>query len=162
MFHPLVQQIQDILKQHNVWFETFTHDPVTTSEEAAALRVGYTIEQGAKALIIQIKLRGGERQFIMCVLPGNRRVVSKKIREMTQSSEIRFATKEEIGSLVEGLVRGAVPPFGNLFGLPVYIDTHLLKNEKIIFNAGDREFSLGMYLKDYLEIVQPHIEKFAE
>src|SRR5579872_534832 len=144
MYHPLVNQIQDLLKKNNIWFETFEHEAVTTSEEAAALRVGYSIEQGSKALIIQIKLRGGEKKFIMCVLPGNRKLVSKKVREMTQSTEIRFATEEEIGTLVAGLVRGGVPPFGNLFGLQVYVDTHLLQNEKIIFNAGDRKFSLAM------------------
>lgn len=162
MYHPLVQQIQDLLTKHNFWFETFQHAEVRTSKEAASLRVGYGIEQGSKALLIKTKLRGGGSGFIMCVLPGDQRINGKRVREISGAIEIRFATEKEIDELVKDLVPGAVPPFGNLFGLLVYVDKSLLANEKIIFNAGDRKFSIGMYLKDYLEIVSPTVADFVE
>ncbi|NIA02454.1 MAG: hypothetical protein GWP15_03650 [Nitrospirae bacterium] len=51
-YHPLVNQIVEALKNNECWYETFEHEPVRTSEEAAKIRTGYTLEQGAKALII--------------------------------------------------------------------------------------------------------------
>jgi hypothetical protein len=50
MEHPIHQQITDLLRQHNCWFEEFFHEAVRTSEEAAKTRDGYTLRQGAKAV----------------------------------------------------------------------------------------------------------------
>jgi len=50
-----------------------------------------------------------------------------------------------------------VPPFGNLFDIEVIVDPQLFENEKIVFNAGDKSFSVGMYSKDYLQLVDPQV-----
>ncbi len=160
MYHQLVTAIQELLREKGVWYETFEHEEVRTSEEAAKLRHGYSISQGAKALILKAKLRNGEKKFIMCVLPGDRRLSSSRVKSVTDAKEIRFATQDEVYRITNGVVPGGVPPFGNLFGLDVYVDATLLKNEKIVFNAGDRRFSIAMYAKDFTALVSPIIKNF--
>lgn len=157
-YHPLTQTIQDLLTHHHCWFETFEHGPVRTSEEAAKVRLGYTLAQGAKALIIRLKFSKKDKKFVMLVVPGDRKFDSQKVAELFGCKDIRFATPEEVGEITSGVVPGGVPPFGNLFGLEVVVDPSLLKNEKIIFNAGDRSFSIGMKSSDYQKVVQPRVE----
>lgn len=159
-YHQLVTTIQELLKEHNMWYEAFEHTPVKTSEEAASLRTGYTIQQGAKALLLKVKPRGDKTKFIMCVLSGDRRLSSARVKSEIDLKEIRFATQDEVYRITDGVVPGGVPPFGNLFGLDVYVDATLLQNEKIVFNAGDRRFSIAMLSKDYVDLVEPVIKNF--
>lgn len=154
MYHPVVEQIKTLLKENNCWFETFEHEPVRTSEEAANVRTGYTLSQGTKALIVRMK-KGGEKSFVMIIVPGDKKFDKVKVKEVLQSNDIRFATEDEVAELTGGIQVGGVPPFGNLFGLPVFVDPHVLENKKVIFNAGDRRFSIGMKAEDYKRLVNP-------
>ncbi len=156
-YHKVVKQIIDILTDNHCWFETFEHEPVSTSEEAAKVRDGYSLAQGAKAIIIRAKMAGGEKKFIMLVLPGDCRFASDKVKKATGAKDLRFATEEEINTVADGVQIGGVPPFGNLFSLPVFTDQKVFDQEKIIFNAGDRRFSIAMYSKDFKNIVNPQI-----
>lgn len=160
-YHPTVENIKKLLTKHSCWFETFEHAPVRTSEEASKIRTGYTIQQGAKAIIARVKEPNKGKRFVMFVLPGDRRFVVEKIADPFNLVDIRFATEEEVGTITNGVLPGGVPPFGNLFNLEVYVDESLLKNEKIVFNAGDRCFSIGMKSSDYCNLVAPRIGSFT-
>ncbi len=155
-YHPVVAQIIALLKQRGCWFETFAHEPVRTSEEAANVRSGYALRQGAKAIILRVKANS-EQKFIMLVLPGDARFDAKKVKVLVQSKDIRFATEEEIATITGGVQPGGVPPFGNLFHLEVIADPTLLENETIIFNAGDKRFSVAMKSADYQSLVKPRL-----
>jgi prolyl-tRNA editing enzyme YbaK/EbsC (Cys-tRNA(Pro) deacylase) len=156
-YHPLTEKIKKILTDRGCEFETFEHEPVRTSEEASKVRTGYTIEQGAKALITKVKKTGEGKIFVMFVIQASKRFDTAKIKEQFGLSDIRFATEEEVSKLTDGVLPGGVPPFGNLFGLPVYVDHGLLTQKRIVFNAGDRSFSIGMKTEDYIAIVGPII-----
>ncbi len=160
-YHVVVQKIKDLLEKNGVWFETFEHRPVRTSEEAARIRPGYSLKQGAKAIIVRIKAKGGVRFYSMLVLPGDMRFDSEKVKELLGAKDIRFATEEEIKQITGGVETGGVPPFGNLFNLRVIVDPELFKNEKIIFNAGDRRFSIAMKSNDYRNIVNPEVQNLV-
>ena len=158
-YHKTVTDILNLLKKNGCWFETFEHEPVVTSEEAAKLRHGYSLSQGAKAIIVKIKNSAGENEFVMLVLPGDKKFSGSKVKKLLGYKELRFATAEEILKLTNGIQIGGIPPFGNLFKIRVFVEKALLENEKIIFNAGDRSFSVAMKAKDYLEIVEPEVEE---
>ena len=160
MGHPIHLQITDLLRQHNCWFEEFTHAPVRTSEEAAALRDGYTLQQGAKAIIIRAKIPNEGKKFVMLIMPADQKFDSAKIKQVLGCKDVRFATEEEVEEITKGVKPGGVPPFGNLFGLEVISDTSLYDNEKIIFNAG-RTISIGMKSADYRKLVQPKVEEIT-
>jgi prolyl-tRNA editing enzyme YbaK/EbsC (Cys-tRNA(Pro) deacylase) len=97
----------------------------------------------------------------MLVIPADLRFDNKKVKEILSAKDIRFATVDEVHEVTGGVEPGGVPPFGSVFNLEVIVDKKLFDNEKIIFNAGDRSFSIGMFSKDYLEIEKPRIENFA-
>ena len=160
-YHPLANQIVQILKENKCWYETFEHEPVRTSEEAAKIRTDYTLEQGAKALIIRIKTLDKEKFFVMLVFPAHMKFDKEKVLELFSAKDIRFMTVEELSSLSEGLEPGGVPPFGNLLDLKVVADKSLFDREKIIFNAGDRGFSVAMKSEDYRELVEPQVEEIT-
>lgn len=155
-YHPLTEKIKSLLLENNYWFEDFEHEAVRTSEEAAKVRTGYSLKQGAKALIVRIKING-EKRYVMLVVPGDVKFDKKKVQEVLHAKDMRFATEEEVSQITEGVKVGGVPPFGNLFGLNVIADTSLFDNEKIIFNAGDRRYSIAMKSEDYKNLINPKI-----
>ena len=156
-YHNVVSKIAELLESGGYWFETFEHEPVRTSEEAGKVRTGYSLAQGAKAMIVRVKKSTTDKSFVMLVLPGDRRFDFAKVKRLFEARDIRFATEEEVIKLTGGVLPGGVPPFGNLFDLPVVADPLLFENEKIVFNAGDRCFSVAMKSADYQKIVGPRV-----
>lgn len=156
-YNKTVNEIKKLLTDNNSWFETFEHAPVRTSEEAAKIRKGYSLGQGAKAIIIRVKISGEGKKFVMLVIPGDLRFNNDKVKQLFNAKDIRFATEEEVADLTGGILPGGVPPFGNLFNLEVIVDPKLMENEKIVFNAGDRCFSIAMKREDYKKLVKPKI-----
>jgi Ala-tRNA(Pro) deacylase len=154
--HPIAQRITGLLDQHKCWYETFEHEQVRTSEEAAKLRPNYTLEQGAKAILLRVKVPSVGKKFVMLVLPGSQKFDSAKVKPLLHSNDIRFATEEEVDIITGGVKPGGVPPFGNLFDIEVVCDKKLFESEKIIFNAG-RNYSIGMKSEDYKMLVSPLI-----
>lgn len=156
-YHPITQQITALLQAHHAWYESFEHEPVRTSAQAAELRHNYTLHQGAKAILLRVKINKAEKFFVMLVIPGDMQFDKVKVKKFFRARDIRFATEQEVGELTGGILPGGVPPFGNLFNLRVIVDPKLFENEKIIFNAGDRSFSVAMLAQDYARIVKPEI-----
>jgi prolyl-tRNA editing enzyme YbaK/EbsC (Cys-tRNA(Pro) deacylase) len=156
-YHEVTDKIRGLLTANNYWFESFEHEPVRTSEEAAKIRTGYTLQQGAKTIIVRVKKSESDKKFVMLVFPGNLRFDNDKVESLFSTKDIRFATEEEVSNLTGGVQPGGVPPFGNLFELEVVTDPKLFENAKIIFNAGDRSFSIAMKSRDYKKLVNPRI-----
>jgi len=150
VFDRLVQ----LLTSRETEFDVTRHAPVYTSEQAAAVR-GVPLCSGAKALICK-----ADDRFAMVVIPADRRLASKQIREANGWRKLRFATREEVFALT-GLAPGAIPPFGSLFSLTTFCDSGLADNTTIHFNAGDHTISIGMRAADYLQVEQPVVGAYA-
>ncbi len=159
--HPIMERILTALREHGMWHETFEHKAVRTSEEAAGVRSGYGLHQGAKALIVRARVANEGKRFLMLVFPADRRFDRDTVKALLNAKDIRFASEEEVGELTGGVKPGGVPPFGNLFGLDVITDPALFENERIVFNAG-RTTSIAMRSADYRELVQPRIAEITE
>ncbi len=142
------------LEEAGVPFDVIEHAPVRTSEEAARVR-GTALEDGAKALVVQT----GDRA-VHCVLPAHRRIDNAALRTILGTRTLRFATPEELLKLT-GCMPGAVPPFGNLFDLPVFVDEELAGRERIVFNAGSNEVSVTMRGADFLRLAGATVRRFA-
>ena len=148
MSASVFEQLQQRLQTGGIAFTVLRHEPVYTSEQAAAVR-GVPLASGAKALV----LKAGE-SFVMAVVPADRKLDSKKARTALGSRSVRFATREEVDQLT-ALQPGSIPPFGSLFGLPTWCDPALGENVSINFNAGDHSISVQMSYADYVAIEQP-------
>jgi len=160
--HKCVNKIKSLIEQNNMWFDYMEHEPVRTSEEAAKIRPDkYTLSQGAKALIVRIKEYGGNKYFAMFVVPGNLKFNYENAKELLNAKDIRFATEKEVSEITEDIKIGGVPPFGNLFGLPVLADEKVFNNKIIIFNAGDKRASIVLHTDDYKKLVNPQVVKLT-
>lgn len=156
-YHPVAQKIIDLIKANNCWFETFEHEEVKTSEQAAQTRPGYTLHEGAKAMIVKVYKTKTDSEFVMLVFPADKKFDSKKVVSSLGVKNLRFATEAEVEELTGGVQIGGVPPFGNLFNLKIYADLSLFENERMVFNAGDRCFSVAIKSSDYKVLVNPQI-----
>jgi len=147
MAATVFERVQEKLQQAGVPFTVLRHAPVYTSEEAAAVR-GTSLASGAKALVV----KAGE-EFVLLVLPADRKLDSRKARTALGVKALRFATREEVEQLT-GLQPGSIPPFGSLFGLPTCCDPALAENAFINFNAGDHAISVQLAYADYVAFEQ--------
>jgi Ala-tRNA(Pro) deacylase len=142
------------LREAGVSFRVVEHAPVFTSAEAARVR-GTAVEAGAKALV----LLAADRP-VHVVLQGHRRVDNARVRAALGTRTLRFATPAELLALT-GCVPGAVPPFGNLFGLPVLADAGLAARDAIAFNAGSNSVSVLMGGPDFLRLSGARVAELA-
>ena len=147
------EKIKAMLEEHKVKYDLSTHKPVLTSEEAAAVR-GVSVESGAKAMLLKDtgkKLTLEGVPFYLAVLSASKRFSSKTFKKLINCKSIRFATPEEVLTTT-GCLPGAVPPFGRMFGLPVWVDRSLGREASINFNCGLRTHSMAMSYADYFKV----------
>lgn len=148
MSATVFDRLHEKLKAAGVAFTVTRHQPVYTSEEAANVR-GAPLASGAKALII----KAGD-EFLMLVVPADRKMDSKKVKTALGVKSLRFADRAEVEQLT-GLQPGSIPPFGSLFNLKTHCDPALGQNEVINFNAGDHAISIGMKHAAYVAVENP-------
>jgi Ala-tRNA(Pro) deacylase len=151
---PVTERLRHWLREAGVAFEVLEHEPVRTSEEAARVR-GTRLEQGAKALVVR-----ADDRFLHCVLPAHLKADNGALRAIAGTRRLRFATRDELLELT-GCEPGAVPPFGNLFGLPVLLDEALCASEQVAFNAGSNAVSIVMRCDDLVRVSGATVCRFA-
>ena len=144
------QKIITFLQGKHVTYEALEHEPVFTSEQAAVVR-GTKLHQGAKALLFKAK-----NDFVLVVMPADKKGDSKKIKEVLGVKDLRFATPGEVKDLMDCEI-GACYPFGGIIGIRTLVDQGLADNEFIAFNAGDHTKSLKIAYKDYIQATEPEL-----
>jgi len=147
------KRILEHLDTLGIPYEKLEHGPVTTSEAAAGARAS-RIEEGAKALIVK-----ADDGYYHLVISAALRVDNKKLRKIVGTKRVRFATAEEVWDMT-GCRPGAVPPFGNLFDLPVLMDDALLAEETVYFNCASHTVSLRMKREDLVRATNATVADF--
>ncbi len=109
----------------------------------------------AKVVIVKV-----ENRFMMTVLPASWLVDLHRLRDVFQTHHVRLATEEEIKGLFPDCELGAMPPFGSLYGLDVYVDRSLTEDEHIIFQAGTHSEAIRMRYADFAALVFPAVAEF--
>ena len=150
----LHQKLINYLDENLIKYQHLEHVEVKTSEEAAKVR-GTRLEQGAKALLMFT-----DSNPVLIVMPASQKLNNAAFKTQFKVKDLRMATPEEVLE-VSGTQIGAVPPFGNLFGVKVFVDNGLLINEDIAFNAGLRTQSIIMKSVDFVKLVNPAIGDYA-
>ncbi len=149
------KDITTLLDESHIIYKTYQHEAVFTSQDAAKVR-NTNMHQGAKALIMY-----ADGNPIMVVVPGDMKVDTKGFKELYQVRDLRMATSEEVEQVTCVLI-GAVPPFGNIFQIPLYVDQRLRENEEIVFNAGEHTKSIQMKETDFEKVAKPIVGEFTK
>ena len=150
------QQILDLLSRNGIEYSALQHAETPTSEDSARVR-GEPLSIGGKALVLKFREASeNEAEFAIFVMSASRKLHTKSIKNEFGSKNVRFATKEELAELTNGLVPGSVPPLGRpIIDLDLFVDTSITENEKIGFNCGSLTDSIFMSRADYIELVAP-------
>lgn len=143
------------LDENNVKYITVTHSQAFTAQQVAA-SAHIKGQNMAKSVIIKINGR-----LAMAVLPANYHVDFQLLKEVSGSENVELAQESEFKEKFDDCELGAMPPFGNLYGLDVYVASNLTKDEEIAFNAGSHSDLIKMAYSDYVRLVKPKVVKFS-
>ena len=97
----------------------------------------------------------------MAVLPASYHVDFNMLKEVTGEENLRLAFESEFRDVFPDCEVGAMPPFGNLYGMPVFMAESLVQNEEIAFNAGTHTEVIRMSCNDFMRLVEPRILRFS-
>ena len=111
----------------------------------------------AKVVMLEVDSR-----LVMAVVTGSQKVDLSTARASLKARQVRLATEDEFISRFPGCEIGAMPPFGNLFDLPVCVDPAVTMDESIYFNAGNHVQTVQLRYKDFQSLVQPRVVRLAE
>ena len=151
-----VEKIQELLKAKGIQFTLTVHEPVFTSEQAARVR-GVELKTGVKAML----LVNGKKEFVLALVPGDKRIDMKKISGLAGKGRLSFAKPADVVEKTH-CEPGSVPPFGNVWGVQVYADRGLLESGEVNFNCGLHTHSIAMQSKDLIVVLQPMMGEFAQ
>ncbi|MCK9276184.1 MAG: YbaK/EbsC family protein [Syntrophales bacterium] len=149
------KHLREFLESNNISYSIVQHEEAYTAQETAK----YTHIPGRKlAKTVMIRLDG---IMSMAVLPASHRIDFNRLRNITGASEVELASEEEFANMFPGCEKGAMPPFGNLYGMDVFADNHLFEDQHIAFNAGSHTELIRIELSDFRKLVNPIILDFT-
>ena len=151
----IAERVRELLDANDVEYEVLHHRRDYTASEAAA-DTHTPGRQFAKAVIVHVA--GG---FAMAVLPSHHVVDTERLSFALGGKEVRLASEEEIGKLIPDCEEGAIPPFGNLYGMPVYVSPGLATSESITCVAGSHADAIRLPWRDYARLVRPRALDFS-
>ncbi|MCP4294649.1 MAG: YbaK/EbsC family protein [Proteobacteria bacterium] len=147
----LSTKLKNCLEEHHIWYNSIKHSIAYTSQEIAE-QTHVSGKEFAKTLIIK-----QDSKLVMVVIPADRRLDLKKLKKNLGATNIELAAEEEFRELFPDCEMGAMPPFGNLYGMDVYLAKAMVEGEEISFNAGTHSDIVKLSFEDYAKLVHPII-----
>jgi Ala-tRNA(Pro) deacylase len=150
-----VKKLKAFLDKEKIKYVSIVHSPAYTAQEVAA-SAHITGRELAKTVIVQL-----DGEMAMAVLPANRKIVLQDLREVTGANQVKFVPEDTFKKLFPDCETGAMPPFGNLYGMEVFMAESLTQNETIAFNAGSHTEVIKLAFKDFERLVHPNVLSFT-
>src|SRR4030042_127330 len=146
----ILKKLKDYLEKNQVRYEVGYHERVYTSQEIAA-----TMHVPGKELakVVMVKADG---KMVMLVLPASYRIDTKKLKKVLKCKKLGISKEKNFEELFPDCEGGAMPPFGNLYHLEVWVDQVLTEDEFIVFQAGSHVETLKIKYRDYAQLVNPN------
>ena len=150
-----LSKVRAFLDSHHVKYVVISHSKAYTAQGIAAI-AHISGRELAKTVIV--KLDGA---LAMAVLPASFQVDVDSLRRKTGVREAVLATESEFKRHFPDCETGAMPPFGNLYGIPVYVDESLTEDHEIAFNAGSHYELIKLAYADFERLVKPEVMEFS-
>ena len=144
----------DFLNQSKVRYELLHHPEAFTAQELAAIE---HVKGRSHAKVVMVKTDG---QLLMAVLPTDHRIDLEKLNVVT-GHPTKLATEAEFKALFPDCAVGAMPPFGQLYGVATYLDKSLADADPFVFEAGTHSDAVRMRYADYERVAKPMVAEFA-
>lgn len=149
------ERLEDFLRQNNVPFQVQHHPVAYTAQEVAASE--HVPGKNLAKVVVAI----ADGSLYLLALPATHRVDLREAERVLGRRPVRLAREDEIAAALPDCDVGAIPPFGNLFGLPVYVDPALAEDDVIVFQAGTHTDTISMTYADFERLAKPTIGRFA-
>ena len=151
---PLTR-LREFLDSHNIKYQVILHSRAYTAQGIAGL-AHIPGQELAKTVMIRL-----DDNLAMAVLPASAHVDVTAIKAIAGVENARLATELEFKDRFPECETGAMPPFGNLYGMAVFVDEELAKDEEIAFNAGSHTELVRMAFHDFVHLVNPRVTRFS-
>lgn len=143
------------LDEHKVKYVVIRHSPAYTSQEVAA---SAHIPGKELAKTVMVKIDG---TMAMAVLPASHTLDIYLLKEAARAEDVRLASEAQFAELFPDCEPGAMPPFGNLYHMPVFVCNSLAEDDAIAFNAGSHRELVRMKCSDFQRLVRPVVANFS-
>jgi len=149
------EQLEQYLREQHIPYQiqhhlvAFTAQQIAEGEHISGKKV-------AKSVVVF-----ADNTMVLLVLPAAFRVDLQKVQECLGAKQVHLAREEEFQTAFPGCEVGAIPPFGNLYGLPVYVEQSLTTQETIVFPIGTHTETMSLKYADFERLLHPTILKFA-
>ena len=151
-----VKKLKDYLDKNAVKYISITHSTAYTAQEIAA-SAHVRGKELAKSVVLKI-----DGKMAMAVLPASYKVDFDMLKKALGAKSVRLATEQEFKDKFPGCDVGAMPPFGNLYEIEVYVAESLKEDDEIAFNACTHTELMKLSYKDFEKLVKPKIFKFSK
>lgn len=145
----VLRKLRDFLDEHKVRYSVISHSPAYTASEIAE-SAHIPGRELAKTVIVSI-----DGRLAMVVLPSTQNVHTEALRKACGAHEVKIASESDFAGLFDDCEPGAMPPFGNLYGLDVFAAHKLAEDELICFNAGNHRELVQMAYSDFERLARP-------
>lgn len=149
-------RLKQFLDENGVGYDVIHHDPAFTAQELAA-RMHVSGYEFVKVVVVKL-----DGNYALAALPAPLRVNFKKLAQGAGVSKCSLASEGEFQQLFPDCELGAMPPFGNLYNLPTYVDQELTANENIVINAGTHAEGIRLRYADFNRLAHPRVIGFGE
>ena len=149
-------KLKAFLDDHGVKYVSMSHSTAFTAQEAAAT-AHIPGKELAKTVIVKL-----DGVMAMAVLPASYHVDLDRLAEATGSTVAEIASEDEFSTLFPDCETGAMPPFGNLYDMDVFVSESLAEDDEIAFAAGTHRELIRMSFSDFDRLVEPGMMRFSE
>ena len=149
-----VRALKQFLDEHTVKYVVIQHSPAFTAQEIAA---SAHVSGRELAKTVMVKIDG---QMAMAVLPASRKVDLDQLKTSLRAGRVELAGEREFKDRFPDCEVGAMPPFGNLYGMDVFVTPALTEDEEIAFNAGSHTELIRLSYMDFDRLVKPKTLRF--
>lgn len=149
------EQLEQYLRERKVGYQIQHHPQAYTAQQIAE-REHISGKRVAKSVVVQ-----ADASKVLLVLPASQRVDLSRVRAILGAQEVHLANEEDLRRLFPNCDVGAMPPFGNLYSLPVYVERSLTTQESIVFPIGTHTETMSLAYLDFERLVQPTVAEFA-
>jgi len=151
-----VKRLKEYLDSHEVKYVVFSHSPAYTAQEIA--RAAHVPGQ-EMAKTVMARLDG---ELVMIVMPAPAKVRFDLLKEASGAEQVELAREKDFAKMFPGCELGAMPPFGNLYEVPVIVEEALAEDDEICFNAGTHTELIRMSYMDFDALVKPTVMWLSE
>lgn len=150
-----VKKMKEFLDENGIKYVTFQHSPAYTAQEIAQ-----SAHVPGKNLAKIVMLRVDD-EMAMAVVPASHQINLESLKDTANANMVELANEQEFKGMFPDCETGAMPPFGNLYNMNVFVSEALAEDEAIAFNAGTHTELVGLGYQDFERLVQPKLGNFS-